>query len=167
MRNLGLVVLPIVALVSCTVEPTPEEQRRADEADIAAVESLQEPPVLPISPEPILYPDIEKHNLYGASCAFAPDGGGMGAIALAMADAGYMKIDGSIQRFAPDPGSDEQPLRTRVEYDGKSYSFALKLAERDGKSSGYETTDYGATLIVRNSSDEVVYEAQGTAQCGS
>jgi len=166
MRSPVILTALALALSSCDQQPSSEQQQVEDEADIAAVEALQKAPPTPIDPDPILYPDIERNKLYGASCAFAPEGGGLGAIALAMADAGYMKIDGAIQRFAPDPGSKEQPLGTRVEYDGRSYSFTLALGAGEGRQSGQETTDFSATLTVRNPGDEVVYRSKGIAQCG-
>ena len=166
MRMIGL-MLAAASVASCSEEMSPEEQRTADAADIAAVEALQTPPPQPIVPQPIGYPDIEKHNLYGAGCSFAPEGGGLGAIALAQTKAGYMKIDNAIQRFAPDVGSAEMPLGTRAKYDGTSNSFRLSLLDEKGKQSGMETVDFKAHLVVRNSSDAIVYEADGIAQCGS
>lgn len=166
MRIAILLLAPSLGLAACNDEPSKEQQEIRDQADVAAVEALQKAPPKPIDPDPIRYPDIEKNKLYGASCAFAPEGGGLGAIALAMADAGYMKIDGAIQRFAPDPGSKEQPLGTRAKYDGRSYSFTLALGAGEGRQSGYETSDFSATLTVRNSGDEVVYQSEGIAQCG-
>ena len=162
-----LALVAALLLQSCGDELSPEEQQMSDEADIATVEALQKPPAIPIVPQQIRYPDIEKHNLYGVSCAFAPDGGGLGAIALAMREAGYMKIDGTLERFAPDAGSTEMPLGTRAKYDGTSHSFRLDFLDEKGRQSGMETIDYKAHLVVRNSSDIVVYEAEGIVQCGS
>jgi len=164
-RFAPVVALPFL-LAGCGDSLTPEEQRAADERDIAAVEASQDPPVVPVEPQPIRYPDIEKHEIYGASCAFSPDGGGLGAIAISMAGAGFMKIDGNVLRFAPDAGSDEQQLGTRVKYDGRSYSYSLRIDDGQSVRSGYETTNYKAQLILRDSTDREVYKASGTAQCG-
>ena len=170
MRSLTIVCMaPALALVliSCGEDISPDEQRALDENDIATVEALQTPPPQPIVPQPITYPDIEKHDLFGAGCNFAPDGGGLGAIVLAQPEIGYMKIDNSIERFAPDVGSASMPLGTFAKYDGTAHSFRLSFREEEGEQSGMETVDFKAQLVVRNSSDAVVYEADGIAQCGS
>lgn len=153
-------------IAACDSGVTPQEQSAADARDIAAVEASQTAPAIPVDPQPIGYPDMEKHGIYGASCAFAPEGGGLGAVAISMADVGYMKINGTMLRFAPDVGSDEQQLGTRVKYDGRKYSYSLRIDESRSARSGYETTSYKAELLVRDSADRQVYKASGSAQCG-
>ncbi len=165
MRAAILCLLPL-ALTACGSGLTPEEQRSRDDADIASVEALQEPQLVQLDPEPIRYPDIERENLYGAGCAFAPKGGGLGAIALAKASAGYMKIDGEIIHFAPDPGSAELPLGARHKYTSETYSFTLKLSEAEGVATGPETSNFAASLTVSDAKDRTVFDAQGIAQCG-
>jgi hypothetical protein len=166
MRQLAL-ILPFVLAACASEEPSAAEKEAHDEAKIAAVEQAQEIPPTPISLEPIAYPDIEKHDLFGASCAFAPDGGGLGALVLAMEKGAYIKLDGKIERLAPDPGSPELPLGARGKYDGKRNSLILDLAEGEGEQEGMETVNFPARLVVRNERDQVVYEADGVAQCGS
>lgn len=158
----------LALLAACGVgEPTAAERAAKEEADIASVERAQEIPPQPITLEPIGYPDIETHDLFGASCAFAPEGGGLGALALAMEQSAYVKIAGKIERLAPDPGSPELPLGARGKYDGKTYSMLLDIGEGEGEQEGIETVNFPARLIVRNERDQVVYEASGIAQCGS
>lgn len=156
----------ILALAACGAERSPEEQRIADEADIAAVEAAQEAIPEPISLQPIRYPDIERNKLFGMGCSFAPDGGGLGAVALAQPKAGYLKVDGTIVRLAADIGSKEQAYGARTQYDGTAFSFDFVLNEESGVQSGMETNKYKAQLVVRDSSDLVVYKADGIAQCG-
>lgn len=153
-------------LAACGSERSAEEQARADEADIAAVQAAQDIPASPVQPQTIGYPDIEKNKLYGAGCAFAPDGG-IAPVALTMPDVGYMKIAQRIERFAPDKGSLELPLGTYGHYDGKEYNFILDIGEGEGTKAGTETTNFPAQLVLKNSRDQVVYQAKGTAQCGS
>lgn len=160
-------LLPVVLTACAAEEPSATERAAEDEAKIAAVEQAQEIPPTPISLEPIGYPDIEKHDLFGASCAFAPEGGGLGAHVLAKEDGAYIKLDGKVERLAPDPGSPELPLGARGKYDGKRNSLILDIGREEGKQSGMETVNYPARLIVRNERDQVVYEASGIAQCGS
>ena len=158
----------VLLCAACTdSEPSAAEKNAREEADIAAVEKAQEIPPAPVSLEAIGYPDIEKNKLYGASCSFAPEGGGLGALALAMEKAAYIKVDGRIERLAPDPGSPDLPLGAHGKYDGKRYSLILDIAEEEGRPDGMETMRFPAELVVRNERDQVVYEAKGLAQCGS
>jgi hypothetical protein len=160
-------MLPFV-LASCGArEPTPAEKNAREEADIASVQKAQELPPVPVSLETIGYPEIERYDLFGASCAFAPEGGGLGALALAMEAAAYIKVDGRIERLAPDPGSPKLPLGARGKYDGKRYSLILDIAEGEGEQAGMESTRFPAQLVVRNERDQVVYDTTGLAQCGS
>ncbi|MGN6499966.1 MAG: hypothetical protein ACTHKM_07440 [Tsuneonella sp.] len=159
---------PLLLLAACgKPEPTPAEQNARAEADIAAVEKAQDIPPVPISLEVIGYPDIEKNHLQGAGCAFAPKDGGLGALLLANEGAAYIKIDGKLERLAPDPGSPKLPLGAHGKYDGKVHSLVLDIGEGEGQQSGMETMNYPAELMVRNERDQVVYQANGTAQCGA
>jgi len=139
---------------------------REDEAAIAAVEAAQTPPPQPVNLSAITFPDIERENLFGAGCNFAPAGGGMGAVAMAQGEAGYLKIDNKVVRFAPDAGSGELFYGARRKYTGTTNSFELTL-DGEGKQSGYEVTDYSGRLVVRDSVDRVVYDAKGLVQCGA
>lgn len=165
--RVGMIVCAALLAASCGKEqPSPQEQARMDEADVAAVQAAQVPPPTPIEPERILYPDIEKNDMFGAGCAFAP-GKSIAAVALLQEERGFMKIDGEIVRFAPDAGSGDLPLGVKGKYTGGAWSFVLDLASEEGKQSGSETIDYPARFVLRNDRDQVVYEAGGTAQCGS
>ena len=171
MRRIGLGFLAAVVLTGCGErEATPEEtaQKAAeDAADIAAVEASQTPPPEAVQPQRILYEDIEANDMYGASCAFIPEGEGDRPIALALADSGFMKIDDEIQRFAPDKGSAESAFGSRTRYDGRRLSFMLDIAPGDGRQIGIETVEHQANFTVRDGRNETVYRAVGTAQCGS
>lgn len=154
-------------LAACGGEMTAEEQAAADERAIAAVKANQAPPTRAVVPEKILYPDIEENDLFGTSCAFAPEGGGLGAIALAMEGEGYLKLDGEIVRLAADKGSGDLPMGARQKYDGKEISFRLELDQEAGEQEGVETINYPARLTILDSSDHLVFEASGISQCGS
>lgn len=158
-----------IMLAGCSNEADQEDvaaKAREDEAAIAAVEAAQTPPPQPVKLSAITFPDVERENLFGAGCNFAPTGGGMGAIAMAQNEAGYLKIDNKVVRFAPDAGSKELFYGARQKYTGTSNSFELVL-DGEGKQSGYEVTDYSGRLVVRDSADRVVYDAQGLVQCGA
>ena len=163
----AIALLPVLLAASCTDgEPSPAEQARMDEADIAAVKEAQVPPPMPVTPDKILYPDIERYELHGAGCNFAPEGS-MAAIVLAQPARAYMKIDGELEAFAPDAGSGDLPLGAKGKYTAKAWSFILDLAQEEGDQSGTETVNFPAHFVLRNDRDQVVYEADGVAQCGS
>ncbi len=134
---------------------------------MAEVEANQKPPPERLALDPIRYREIEKFGLYGAGCSFAPNGGGLGAVALAMADKGYFLREGELHTLAADMGSAELPYLARRKYDGLEFSFTLDLEGAEGQQSGYETTDYRGELTIRDSSDNVVYNATGPVQCGA
>ena len=147
-------------------EPSPSEQARMDEEDVAAVEAAQVPPPAPVTPERIGMPDIEKYDMFGAGCNFAP-GTSIAPVALLQPKRGFMKIEGKVIPFAPDAGSGDLPLGAKGKYTGATYSFVLDLASEEGKQSGSETINYPARFELRNEHDQIVFQSDGTAQCGS
>lgn len=153
----------LLALAACSAEPSEEERQAA----VAEVEANQTPAPEELALEPINYPDIEQNDLYGAGCNFAPDGGGMGAVAIAMAEEGYLKRKGEILTFAADSGSRELPYLARSKYDGKAYSFSLAIDEASEAPTGIETSDYSGELTVEDQYGGVVYQATGIVQCGA
>ncbi len=158
-----LVLVCALALASCSNEPTEEERAAA----VAEVEAHQTPPPEQLELAPIRYREIEQHDLFGAGCSFAPEGGGLAAVALAMGETGHFLRGSELVTMAADKGSKELPYLARRKYDGKAYSMVLDLDEAAGKQSGEETSDYPATLTIRDANDEVVYRKPGMAQCGA
>ena len=157
------IVLLALTLMACSNEPN--EQERA--AAVAEVEANRIPPPEELQLEPIRYREIEKNELYGTGCSFAPDGGGMSAVALAMAETGHFLRGDKLITLAADKGSPELPYLARRKYDGAAYSMTLDLDEAEGEQSGEETSDYPATLTIRDASEQVVYRKSGIAQCGA
>ena len=163
----GFIVLAALLVTSCgKEEPSAAEKNRMDEADIAAVKAAQVPPPAPVEPDAIGMPDIEKYDMFGAGCNFAA-GKGIAAIAILQEKRAFMKIDDKVVVFAPDAGSGDLPLGAKAKYTANAWSFLLDLASEEGKQSGSETIDYPARLVLRNDHDQIVYQADGTAQCGS
>ena len=154
-----------VLLAGCGSGVTPEEQALQDERDIAQVEKANDAmgPLKPVTPEPILYPDIERYDLFGEACNYAP-GTSLGTRVIAREADAFMKIDGEIVRFAADPGSRELPQRTRSLYAARAYSLRLQL-EGGGEPSAQGAIDYEGSVTVFDSHGRVVYEGAGIAQC--
>lgn len=163
----ALVVIVAATLTACGSGQSEEERAARDAADVAEVEAASVPPMIEITPETIRYPDIEAHQMFGVGCSFTPDGGGLGATAITLLDAGFMKVGGEVERFAPDAGSAETGFGTRTKYDGRRHSMRLLLTEQDGEQKGPETFEYDARLEVRDGQDRVVYASDGYAQCGA
>lgn len=152
-------ILPLLALLGACGEPS---DRSADEK-LAEIEQANEGVAVPVTPEPILYPDIEKNGLTDPACAFAPDGGGMAPILLAMDARAVMKIGGEIAEFAPDNGVQKGPELAWTKYDGREYSIRFGLGqEESGAASGKR---YEASIELRDGKDRTVYQATGYAQC--
>ncbi|WP_228243938.1 hypothetical protein [Porphyrobacter sp. GA68] len=117
--------------------------------------------------EAITFADIEREDMFGAGCSFAPAGGGIAALAIAQSDAGYLKIAGEVVRFTPDTTSDELPLGARERYAGSSMTFQLLVRQEEASPSGYETVNYPGRLIVQDRAATVRYDSAGTVQCGA
>ena len=166
MRRLLMVAGAALALAGCGDELTPEEQAQADERDVAMVEAANKaaPPVQLVTPEPILLPDIERYDLLGEACSYAP-GTSLGARVVAREADAFMKIDGEIERFAADPGSRELPMHTRSVYNSKNYSLVLALKEDTGE--GAQRTSYEGSVTLRDAYGRIVYEGLGEAQCAA
>jgi len=160
-------------LFGCGNEVSTEERAAADERDVAMVEAANKaaPPVKQVTPEPILLPDIERYDLLGETCSYAP-GTSLGARVIAREADAFIKIDGEIERFAADPGSRELPMHTRSVYNSKDYSLVLALridgADAETESGGEidsERDDFEGSVTLRDAHGRVVYEGVGLAQC--
>ena len=154
--------LALLPLAGCGEGPP----KLSDEEAIAAVEAANGalPPAEEVVPEAILYPDIERNEIYGAACSYAP-GTSLGARVIARPVDAFMKIDGDIVRLAADPGASELPLGTRSLYTGRAYTLNLSIAG-EGEETMSETTLYEGTITLRDMHGRVVYTGTGTASCG-
>lgn len=168
MRRIILSAGAVALLSACSSgdDLTAEEREAEIDAEVAAVEAAQIPPLVPVTPEPLEFADFERESMFGASCSFNSDNSPDEMIALAMSDRGMMRIDGNAEVYAADMGSAESVLGTRSEYDGKTFEFALNIDQGSGEQVGYEATAYPAKLTVRDGRDRTVFEAEGKAICG-
>ncbi|WP_137679215.1 hypothetical protein [Aurantiacibacter suaedae] len=158
-----------VALASCSDEQSPEEKAAQDQKVVQMVRAANEapPPIEEVIPQAILYPDIEKEDLFGASCAYAP-GTSMGARVIAREADAYMKIEDEMIRFAADPGARQLANRTGSLYNGRQFSLRLEI-EGEGREdpNASESTLYQGTIWLRDRWDRIVYTGSGTVSCGS
>jgi len=163
MRKL-LVLAGAALLAGCSDDLSPEEQAAADERDVAMVEEANDvtPPLEEVTPDPILAPDIERYDLLGEACSYAP-GTSLGARVIAREADAFMKIDGDIERFAADPGSRELPMHTRSVYNSKNYSLVLTLKEDIGEDQ--QRASYEGAVTLRDVHGRIVYEGVGEALC--
>ena len=172
---LGLVGAALLA--GCGDGLSPEEQAAADERDVAMVEAANEAvePLRQVTPEAILLPDIERYDLLGEACSYAP-GTSLGARVIAREADAFMKIDGEIERFAADPGARELPMHTRSVYNSNDYSLVLALMDGAGEAQGETAAEaavaatdgrmnYEGSVTLRDAHGRVVYEGIGLAQC--
>lgn len=163
--------LPIfcAALLLCACggeQMTPEERALQDNRVVAMVERANDaaPPLREVTPEPLLFPDIERHDIYGVTCSYAP-GTSLGARVIAREADAFMKVDGEIQRFAADPGSRALPSGTRSLYNGRQFTLRLVIVG-DGAESPGGKTSYEGTVELRDPHGRIVYEGSGLTQCG-
>lgn len=157
-------IVAVSLLAACSEEPVSEEERQRR---VAEIERVNEGVALPVKPEPIMYPDMEEGGLMDPSCAFAPNGGSMAPIALALADSAWMKVRGELVEFAPDPGVQKGPALAWTKYDGREHSLRLGLGQEVDGATSPTGRRFEATLELRDGKDRMVYEAQGFAQCAS
>src|SRR5690606_4466066 len=130
----AVLFLPLLLMACSEPELSPEQREAAEERAIAAVEAAQIIPPEPVTPEPILFADIERYDLFGAGCSFLPRGeaaeapDGAGVLALTSESGAYIKVEGELHRLAPDAGSPQLPLGTRGKYDGREFALILDIA---------------------------------------
>lgn len=161
MRKLGWIALLLLA--GCQDEPDADDQAVADARDVAAVERANDtkPPLEQLTPEPILLPDIERYDLIGEACNYAP-GTSFGVRVIARPSDAFLKIGNEVVRLASDPGSRELPMHTRSLYSGKEYALRLVLADASAESG---PGDYEGAVTLRDQWGRIVYEGTGLAQC--
>ncbi|MEN7537232.1 hypothetical protein [Aurantiacibacter flavus] len=166
--RIALLIGLALAVAGCSDEPSPEEQAAEDKEVVEMVRAANEapPPIEEVIPEAILYPDIEKEDLFGSSCAYAP-GTSMGTRVIAREADAYMKIDGEMVRFAVDPGARQLANRTGSLYNGRQFSLRLEIdGEGRDDPNASESTLYEGTIWLRDRWDRDVYTGSGTVSCG-
>lgn len=170
MRRLILAALAL-SLPACGEEMSEAERQAQDAALTERVREANQsgPPLEEIVPDPILFPDIEANDLFGAQCAFAP-GTSMGARVIAREADAFMKINGEVVRFAADPGARELPAYARTLYNSREFSLRLEIddaAETDDAAKADETESkfLQGTIYLRDRFERVVYQGSGAVSC--
>jgi hypothetical protein len=126
-------------------------------------------PVKPAMPQlalqPILYPDITRNKLYGASCNFVPSNGGMGAVFLAQATQAIIKIDDHVVPIplAANAGPLAQGAHTR--YAGPLYAATLVPVPGGKHTMMGAVPVFAAHLTITDAKAQTVYDATGDTQC--
>ena len=163
------VLVLALATAACGNDVDEGEQEMLDTKAVEAVEAANDaaPPVEEVVPDPILAPDIERYDILGQLCSYAP-GTSLGARVISREADAFMKIEGEIERFAADPGSRELPMGTRSLYNGKEFSLRLEIEPADGTEGevGTGPGEYEGHITLRDRWDRVVYSGTGLTQCG-
>lgn len=153
---------PLLLLAACGGEP-PQEQEggavpgreaRADEPDFAGI-------------EPITFPDIEEHDLFGAGCSFIGLEEVGETLFVAMEDGGYFKTGGKVVKLAPDAKSAELPHLAREVYSGEIYWAQIKVKGAGAPRGGGELIDFDGELTLRDGEGAILYASQGVVECGA
>ncbi|MEO6042246.1 MAG: hypothetical protein ABIP41_10125 [Croceibacterium sp.] len=161
------ILVALVALAACKADPPPEQREAEAQHDVAMVEKANDtlPPLEPIVPDPLTAADIERYDLLGEACAYAP-GTNLATRVIARPSDAFAKIGKDVERFAADPGSRELPQHSRSLYSSKNYALRLTISGA-GTPSGQGKTDYEGQVELRDLHGRVVYEGAGLARCGS
>lgn len=150
-----LIALGLVTLLAACGDDEPKHELTAKEAS-KIVKQVNDA-TLAIQPQPILEQEIERLRFRSAGCVFSPGAGGHGAMALAMKEAAYMKVENELVRFAADSGSPEVRPGVRSRYFGTTNWFRLSFTDDKG----------GAHLTVGDHADHIVFDAEGKVWCDS
>ncbi|MCY1671559.1 hypothetical protein OVA07_11125 [Novosphingobium sp. SL115] len=151
--------LAALGLAACS------EKEPTDAEAIAAVNAAQDgkPPVKPLDPQTIHYPDIKQHKLHGTGCAFVAKGGGLGAVLLAQDGRGIVKLNGEVIILAPDTGSAKMPKGSWSRYTGKAFALTLTASGPITAAGGAE--EFDGKVVITDAFERPVYESAGHAQC--
>ena len=166
LRIFGLGALMLLS--GCGQSPTPEEKKRSDAADVAAVEAIQQvaPPIKPITLQPITLAEITAKNLSGAGCSFSTTSAAE-PLVLALVGRAVIKFADDTVVLVSDNGGTKLEMGAWEHYVGKEYTLTLKRVPGAGQPVGGESTRYAGELTVRDAWDRVIYSAQGPLECGS
>lgn len=155
------VIAAAVLLASCS---GPREG--GEDIDYAAINEAAEGPGVPITPDPITFEDLEKHDLFGAGC-YVMHADGENLIFLANDAAAHFILGGDLVTLAPHPGSRDLPYGVSTHYDGRAHSAELAIDAQSEALEGTEVANYDGSLTIRDEKERVVFDYSGKVECGA
>ena len=167
MRTILLASAILVLLTACDdKEKSSAQQEIDDERAIAEVEAAQTPPPDVVTPQRITAEERLRYKLSDSGCSFAVNNPEIGAQAIMQMNVGYMKFDGTMERFAPDAGSGGGPAGTSTKYDGGTHALLVRFETSKASKSGGEGINMPARITLQDGRKRTVYVAEGTVICG-
>ncbi len=167
MRGLTAMAAMVALLAACAEEPKSQAQKEVDdERAIAEVEAAQTPPPDVVAPQRITADERARLGLSEGGCSFAVNNPELGAQAILQMNVGYMKFDGTMERFSPDAGSGNGPAGTSTRYDGGSHGIIVRFNPESAETSGGDAVTMPAQITLQDGRRRTVYVAEGTALCG-
>ncbi|WP_408590550.1 hypothetical protein [Novosphingobium sp.] len=133
---------------------------------LASCSGSEKPPEVPrLALQPILYADVTGSKLYGSGCNFVASDGGMGAVFLAQAERGIIKLADKVISLPVDPASPGLPQAARERYAGSGYKASLTRVP-GGKSIVNGVVEiFAAHFVLTDGNGVAVYDTKGDAQC--
>ncbi len=123
------------------------------------------PPANAIEPGTIDYFDITQNKLFGSGCNFVADGGGMGAILMALEAEAVLKLNGKLVKIAADKASKPLKQGSWTRYADPAYILALTSVD-DGKGKVNGVVEMlTAQMTLSDGAGKALFTAKGQAQC--
>jgi hypothetical protein len=123
------------------------------------------PEVPQLALQPILYFDVTQNKLYGSGCNFVPSNGGMGAVFLAQAQRGLIKVDDHVVTIPVAADAGPLPQDARTHYSGVLYSASLTRVPNGPKKTLGVVSVFTGHLVITDARHQTVYDATGDTQC--
>lgn len=153
-------------LSACAEQEKSAAQAEMDEERaIAEVKAAQTPPPDVVTPQRITPEERTRYRLSESGCAFAVNNPEVGAQAIFQINAGYMKFDGEMERFAPDAGADDGPSGTSTSYDGGRHALKVQFDTARATDAGGEAVSVPTRITLQDGRRRTVYVAEGVSLC--
>lgn len=134
-------------------------------AGMLAACSPGKPEVPQLNLQPLLYFDVTQNKLYGSGCNFVPANGGMGAVFLAMATRGLIKLDDHVIAIPPAGDAAPLPQGAHTHYAGPLYGATLVPVPGGAHKTLGVVSVFTGHLTVTDARGQTVYDATGDTQC--
>ena len=166
LRHVGLIALAVLA--GCKPSVSAEEQRRRDDAAVAAVKAIQDtpPPLKPIIPQALAAQEVKALGLDRTGCVFAAQSAPTQLLVVALPGRAVIKIDGKKDVFASDFGGGKLESGAWERYTGNSYTINIKHQPGSGQPTATGRIRFAGELTLRDAWDRAVFTTQGPLDCG-